>query len=155
MVEAIKAQTTTLSSSTATDQAKLLALKYLVHLVADVHQPLHAGFADDRGGNQFQVQAYGHGTNLHALWDSGLVRGPGDDGEGLVRLLGAFPVPSEAQQLDPVRMAEESCRIASGEGFYPARKVGPEYLQSAVATMRTRLVLAGARLAGVLNRSLK
>ena len=36
------------------------------------HQPLHAGFADDRGGNNHQLQAYGRGTNLHALWDSAL-----------------------------------------------------------------------------------
>jgi hypothetical protein len=41
--------------------------------MADVHQPLHAGFAEDRGGNQYQVQAYGRGTNLHALWDSALI----------------------------------------------------------------------------------
>jgi len=43
-----------------------------------VHQPLHAGYADDRGGNKFQVRVFGRGTNLHALWDTGLIQtGPG------------------------------------------------------------------------------
>lgn len=59
--------------STAPAQERLKALKYLVHLVADVHQPLHAGQAEDKGGNRYQVHAFGRGTNLHAVWDSGLV----------------------------------------------------------------------------------
>ena len=44
----------------------------------DVHQPLHAGYADDRGGNKYHVRVFGRGTNLHALWDTGLIQtGPG------------------------------------------------------------------------------
>ena len=61
-------------ASTATDEVRLRALKYLVHLVADVHQPLHAGYGEDRGGNSYQLQAFMRGTNLHAFWDSGLIR---------------------------------------------------------------------------------
>ena len=72
VVDAMERQAAVLSSK-APDAARLKALKYLIHFVADVHQPLHGGFADDRGGNQFQVQAFGKGTNLHALWDSGLI----------------------------------------------------------------------------------
>jgi hypothetical protein len=155
VVEAINAQVRALKSDTTTEPAKLLALKYLVHLVADVHQPLHAGFADDRGGNLYQVQFMGRGTNLHGLWDSGLLRGEALDVDGLVSLLGAFPVPSEATELDPARMAEESCRIASQDGFYPARKVSQEYVEWGRATIRARLVLAGGRLAGILNRALR
>jgi len=154
VVEAINAQVRTLSSASTNDPAKLLALKYLVHLVADVHQPLHAGFADDRGANLYQVQFMGRGTNLHAVWDSGLLRGEGLEVDALAGLLGAFPVPPEASILDPARMAEESCRIASREGFYPARKIGVEYVEWARATMRARLVLAGARLAEMLNAML-
>lgn len=55
------------------DDVRLKALKYLIHLVADIHQPLHAGWGDDRGGNLYQVRAFGRGTNLHALWDTALV----------------------------------------------------------------------------------
>jgi hypothetical protein len=45
-------------ASTAADEVRLRALKYLVHLVADVHQPLHAGYGEDRGGNSYQLQAF-------------------------------------------------------------------------------------------------
>lgn len=51
VVVAIKRQVEVLGSS-AKDEKKLTALKYLVHFVGDVHQPLHVGFQDDRGGNQ-------------------------------------------------------------------------------------------------------
>ena len=54
VVEAIQRQADILQSS-ASDDKKLLALKYLVHFVGDVHQPLHAGYADDRGGNTYQL----------------------------------------------------------------------------------------------------
>lgn len=69
---AIKRQRRVLASS-APDLDRLKALKYLVHFVADVDQPLHAGFADDKGGNRYHLQAFGRGTNLHALRDSGLI----------------------------------------------------------------------------------
>ena len=73
VVEAINRQAEVLASR-APDRERLLALKYVVHFVADVHQPLHAGHADDRGGNTYQLRAFGDGTNLHALWDFGLIR---------------------------------------------------------------------------------
>jgi nuclease S1 len=155
LVEATKAQFKLLSSPTTSDQAKLTALKYLVHFVGDLHQPLHAGFADDRGGNLYQVRAYGRGTSLHGLWDTGLLQGGGEDLDALVSSLGAFPVPSEASELDPARIAEESCRIASQEGFNPAREVGQDYLRWAGEMLRARLILGGARLAAMLNQAFR
>ena len=50
------------------------ALLFLVHFVSDVHQPLHVGDNHDRGGNETQIRFFGDGTNLHQLWDSGLIR---------------------------------------------------------------------------------
>lgn len=49
---------------------KSFYLKMLVHFVGDLHQPLHIGMADDKGGNDFQVRWFGSGTNLHTVWDS-------------------------------------------------------------------------------------
>ena len=48
---------------------RIEALKFLVHFVGDVHQPLHAGYGVDRGGNDIKVWFYGDNTNLHSLWD--------------------------------------------------------------------------------------
>ncbi|RFZ92930.1 hypothetical protein D0C36_16205 [Mucilaginibacter conchicola] len=49
------------------------ALKYLIHLVSDAHQPMHVSRKEDKGGNTIQVRFDNKGTNLHALWDSGLI----------------------------------------------------------------------------------
>ena len=117
VVDAIGRQAAVLSSK-APDEARLKALKYVIHFIADLHQPLHGGFAQDRGGNQFQVQAFGKGTNLHAVWDSGLIdHWPG----GAPALLEEAGVVKDAADggKAPGRWAEESCRIVSADGFYP------------------------------------
>lgn len=62
-----------LADRSASPQDRLLALKWVVHFVGDVHQPLHAEDNDDKGGNTVQVVFFGKGTNLHAVWDSGII----------------------------------------------------------------------------------
>ncbi len=52
---------------------KQLALRFIVHLVGDLHQPLHVGKCCDKGGNDVKVSFFGKPTNLHAVWDSQLV----------------------------------------------------------------------------------
>ncbi len=45
-------------------------MKFVVHFVADVHQPLHVGYAHDRGGNDVAVDFFRQPTNLHRVWDT-------------------------------------------------------------------------------------
>lgn len=150
VVEAINRQVEVLASN-APDEKRLLALKYVVHLVGDVHQPLHAGYLDDKGGNTYQLQAFMRGSNLHALWDTGLIRNLNeDDGQTVARLM-ASQAPPQASDLSVVHAAEESCRIVGTPGFYPGRKVGLDYIEQFTPTMERRLNVAGARLAGILN----
>jgi hypothetical protein len=52
---------------------KINALKFIIHFVGDVHQPMHVSRAEDEGANKIQVNYDGKGTNLHALWDSKLL----------------------------------------------------------------------------------
>ena len=52
---------------------KLLYLRMLIHIVEDVHQPMHAAHADDKGGNDFKVNWFNNPTNLHSVWDSQLI----------------------------------------------------------------------------------
>ncbi|GEP61951.1 hypothetical protein RSO01_91170 [Reyranella soli] len=69
---AIQKDFETLSSPTASQKQKLLALKFLGHWLGDIHQPLHVSFKDDRGGNEIDVT--GECTsNLHSAWDTCLV----------------------------------------------------------------------------------
>jgi hypothetical protein len=152
VVAAIERQAAILSSK-APDEERLKALKYVVHFVADVHQPLHAGLADDKGGNTFQIQALGRGTNLHALWDSGMIQQwPG----GLPAL--AASVAAEVRSdpsLAPGKWAKESCLLVATEGFYPSsHKLDDEYVQRWSPTLVRRLAAASRRLAAVLNERL-
>jgi hypothetical protein len=48
-------------------------LKMLIHMVEDIHQPLHVGKGNDRGGNDVKLEFFGQPTNLHAVWDSGMI----------------------------------------------------------------------------------
>jgi hypothetical protein len=52
---------------------KQLALRFIVHLVGDLHQPLHVGKCCDRGGNDVKVKWFGRDLNLHSVWDSAMV----------------------------------------------------------------------------------
>jgi hypothetical protein len=58
-------------------EKKIDALKFVVHLVGDMHQPMHISRAEDKGGNTIQLNYNGKGTNLHSLWDSKLVETQG------------------------------------------------------------------------------
>lgn len=49
-----------------------LALKMLIHIMGDIHQPLHMGHATDLGGNRIKVKFFGNDTNLHSVWDHSL-----------------------------------------------------------------------------------
>ena len=155
VVGAIERQTEVLRSR-APDSERLLALKFVVHLVADVHQPLHAGHGDDRGGNTYQLQAFLQGSNLHAVWDLWLIRALNEDVPSWVtrldRRLAHMPQPAEV--FNAAKVAEESCRIVATPGFYPGRLVDVDYLERFLPVLETRLALAGVRLAEVLNRVL-
>lgn len=52
---------------------RLFALKYLIHLLGDLHQPLHVGRDEDQGGNKIKLTWFGKPTNLHIVWDELLV----------------------------------------------------------------------------------
>ena len=52
---------------------KIFYLKLLVHLIGDLHQPMHVGRAEDKGGNTIQVRWFDDGTNLHSVWDSKMI----------------------------------------------------------------------------------
>lgn len=63
----------TLKDDNANTKEKRFSLKMLVHLLGDLHQPLHIGRKEDKGGNAVQVQWHGKGSNLHRVWDENLI----------------------------------------------------------------------------------
>ena len=73
LVSGIEKCKSVLLDETSSKQDKAFYLKLLVHLVGDLHQPMHVGRKEDKGGNTVQVQWFGNGTNLHSVWDSKMI----------------------------------------------------------------------------------
>jgi hypothetical protein len=135
-----------------------IALRFVVHFAVDIHQPLHVGREEDRGGNLIPVLVEGRETNLHAVWDAELLRPPGGPGpRDWARSL-PWPAGNELARLSragPVAWARESQALRGqvyGFGRGPAPAVLPAaYLAEARSTVERRLLQAGVRLAGRLN----
>lgn len=142
------------------DSTRRQALKFVVHFVGDIQQPLHAGYRGDKGGNTYQVQFDGKGGNLHRVWDSGMLYTRGLNWQQYAqRLDSAVPVklPPPIAPLDDAyaQWAEESCRITAEPGFYPTNhKITPAYVQTWLPVADRRLREGGRRLAQVLNLAL-
>lgn len=155
IVGAIERQTAILASR-APDAARLRALKYVVHFVGDVHQPLHAGLATDKGGNKFQVQFLGRGSNLHSVWDSRMLHAwPGGIDALQVEVRMAADKTKALSFSQPKQWAEESCRVVNAPAFYPRRhRLGDAYVQQMAPVVVERLAEASRRLAAVLNAAL-
>lgn len=135
------------------------ALKFVVHFVGDVHQPLHAGFAFDRGGNDFQISVQRMGWNLHSVWDTLIIESSKLEWPAYAERVDSLPwSPAARARLAftrPSSWAEESCRIMQASDFYPPRhKITGRYLEAHRPQVDERLKLAGERLAQVLNELL-
>lgn len=152
VVAAIGRQAEVLASK-GSDEQRLKALKYLVHFVADVHQPLHAGYLEDRGGNTYQVHAFGKGTNLHAVWDVALIEHWPGGSEALASEVNrTLSSRLEHDDRDPRQWAEASCRIVASSGFYPdGHRIDASYADRWRQTLIEQLVRAADRLAGMLS----
>ena len=159
VVEAIRKQAAILADRSQPLAARRNALKFVVHFVGDVHQPQHAGYARDRGGNDTQVNDAGYGTNLHALWDSRLLFRQHLDDDAYVDRLQAMPLAVSLARTplppDAAAWAEASCRIVLQPGFYPARpKLDEAYFIRWTPVAETQLRRAGTHLAQLLNAAL-
>jgi hypothetical protein len=122
--------------------------------VGDLHQPLHAGYADDRGGNDFEVTFNGQQMNLHAFWDSALIRQHADGWQELTRLLIGDDTAKAGAGWRPQlvdQWTNESHRLVR-DRVYPSDPVlSRAYANKAWILIRQRLRAAGTHLAQLLN----
>jgi hypothetical protein len=172
VIAAIARERADLADSGKTAVLRAEALKYLIHFVGDLHQPLHAIDDKDRGGNDVKVLALraedGRNTNLHAAWDTGLINLSAEtEAARAGRLLSAtLEVHPGDLDLDPVKWAEQSHETAVRVAYkYPSfSPFGPgadpitldeTYRTRAMAAIDHQLALGGYRLAALLNALLK
>jgi hypothetical protein len=139
------------------------ALKFLVHFVGDIHQPMHA-IDEAGGGNQIKVVQFGSATcggdrpcNLHSVWDGGLIEHTKLDepayAQRLEALIQAGHLEREAGGR-PADWANESHRLAEGALLEPGGLADELYFQQEIGLVDQRLALAGLRLARVLDYAL-
>lgn len=146
---------------------RLLALQFLLHFVGDLHQPLHAGDDQDRGGNGKRVEAAGYRTgNLHHYWDTVFVGRLGEHAPTVAEELIAEITPRlrrEWRAGTATSWAMQSFALAKtlaygrlpapdGRGRYA---LSDEYVREATSATRLQLERAGVRLAALLETALR
>lgn len=140
---------------------KTEALKFVVHFVGDLHQPMHISRAEDKGGNTIQLNYEGKGVNLHSLWDTYLLEHQGLSYEQLAEKYDHItPQQIKQWQSDPLmKWIWESYSISSqlyGEvDRMSSRSIDDTYYKAHIAIIGERIQMAGIRLAGVLNEIFK
>ncbi len=130
-------------------------LKMLVHFLGDLHQPMHVGRLEDKGGNDIQLQWFNRGTNLHKIWDDNMI----DDYEmSYTELSESLPKLSK-EQISKIKQGtiydwvEESQDLANliYDSVEPGEKLYYRYGYVWWDTVESQLLKGGVRLAGVLN----
>ncbi|MGQ4275552.1 S1/P1 nuclease [Pseudidiomarina sp. E22-M8] len=149
--------TATLQNPNASREEKQLALRFIVHIIGDLHQPLHVGSAalNDRGGNDVNVVFFGEQSNLHRVWDSGLVDHQqlsySEFSNWLQRKISSAQAQSWATP-DPYTWISESSKLR--DVVYPKTDepyLSWDYVYNYSPTMKQRLQQGGVRIAAYLN----
>lgn len=153
IIQTLERVITELKSKNLSDEEQALRVRILVHLVGDIHQPLHVGARNDRGGNDVKVHWFRSESNLHRVWDSDMI----DDTKlSYTELAQSLKVPSPEhvtkwQQASVREWASESQSYEKEVYKIGNGRLGYRYSYENFHIVRQRLLQAGIRLAGILN----
>ena len=148
VVSAAREQIAILADSVSTRSQKQLALKILIHLIGDMHQPMHMGHFTDRGGNNVKVRFFDRDSNLHSIWDGSIM----NSGH-------AWSYTEWQQQLDRLSPEEERATAAGNiddwgrvyDYFPSGSRVSYNQIAAWTPVIEQQLLRGGLRLARVLN----
>lgn len=131
-------------------------LKFLIHFVGDVHQPLHMGRKEDEGGNKIPM-VFGKSLNLHSVWDTGLI-----EKQGLTSAEYVTRLRSQEQKLDELKskydeqvLIKENLEIRPFVYSFKDGQIDQAYEAQAIQIIDGRLWTGGLRLAALLNSIFK
>ena len=152
------------SIRTGTDEEEAIYLAWLMHLIGDIHQPLHCSDNRDRGGNEVRLDFFGRNMNLHSVWDGGLLGRMTPENElfttwskdlsgGRANKWGKGTVRDWAEQTHKaaVKFVYGRLPMASASQIH----VTADYEKLAEPLIQQQIERAGARLAATLNAALK
>jgi hypothetical protein len=159
----------TIESTTATDALKSYDLVWLIHLVGDIHQPLHATTRftsdapdGDEGGNLVSVTCSSScPSELHAVWDD--ILGTSTSPTSAISYAAGLTIPTGPQIGTPSsvwaqesnQMAQQDAYAGIGNNTYGTHRLSSGYLSTAKADARLRVALAGARLSWLIQHYLQ
>jgi hypothetical protein len=159
LLMAIRKSVEVLKDKNSPKEEKEFYLKMLVHFMGDLHQPLHTGRGEDKGGNDIQVRWFGDGSNLHRVWDS--------------EMIDSYDMSYTEMASNTLKISEVQRKaIAAGsfedwmyeskklsERVYASAEVGEKlsyrYMYDWFPVVREQLQKGGIRLAQVLNEIYK
>jgi hypothetical protein len=166
VVDKINEFSAELSAAGTSSEERLDALKFVLHFVGDLHQPLHASDNNDQGGNKVKVSADGFRPgNLHHFWDTEFVGRIDADPKGVADSLGTKITNEQVQQWSsgtPADWAQEAFALGKADAYgmlgaptsQNTYQLSPAYVQAATSDTGLQLSRAGVRLAAVLNKAL-
>ena len=146
-----------LKSKQSSLETKQMALKFIIHIIGDLHQPFHSGTHLDLGGNTVKVKFFDEETNLHRVWDEHLIENQSlsysEWTERLNRKINKKKVKAWSQ-IDPRVWIAESVELRLG--LYPDKeRLFFDYQYKAMPIVKQRLQMGGIRLAIYLNNIFK
>ena len=154
LINSIRTFIEELKSGSLSAEEEKKKLRMLIHLVGDIHQPLHVGNGKDRGGNDTEVEWFYDDSNLHRVWDSEMI----DDTQlSYTEFSAAINHPSDHQieswqNTDVIDWANEAMELRDQVYDLPEdREIGYKYQYENRDLLDRQLLKGGVRLAGVLN----
>ena len=152
--EAIKHYAAELANSQASPEQRRRSFAWLCHLVGDLHQPMHAGFADDRGGNDVQVSFGDWQMNLHRFWDSSVINKEAGSWQYLVGQLSEFPPVQAGTDWSPSMVnnwTNRSHTLAIEKAYPPTSNIDEVFAEASWELIQEQIRLAASHLALIIN----
>lgn len=143
-----------LRDKTISKQEKWQALAFYIHFVGDIHQPLHVGRRDDRGGNDITVKWFGKPTKLHAVWDSSIIEKQQLSYTEYADFLNNYDVDTinAWQSTEYLDWAKDAKAHRQNVYDFPKdNELGYQYAYKNTPILNEQMSKAGIRLAGMLN----
>lgn len=159
LVQGIRTCKEILLSDESSEEEKVFYLKMLVHFIGDLHQPLHLGHAEDKGGNDFQVRWFNDGTNLHSLWDTKMIESYGMSYSELATNFGEvskteYKALTSGDVLDWVSEGQDLAEMVYASAEI-GEKLSYRYQADNYHIIQEQLQKGGVRLAAFLNEIFK
>ena len=155
IIQAINKCIEVLKEKNSTQEMKSFHLKYLVHLIGDIHQPLHVGRFEDRGGNDIKLNFLGNNSNLHSVWDTRIIEYFTVDYKILANeLMGKKKVQVSLNPIDWTNESKQEVKKIYSK-IIGVETISLDYVNKNFPLIKNQLHKAGLTLANILNNIFK